>query len=66
MSDFENFKLVNKGVKILIGMPEIIEKRAAEFEKTHRVINIIQKCETQMFIFYLIEDDSDNETEGDN
>lgn len=61
MSDFENFKEVNKGVKILIGMPEIIEKRAAEFEKTHNIINIIQKCETQMFIFYLIEDDPETE-----
>jgi len=57
MSDFENYKEVNKGVKILIGMPDIIEKRAAKFEKTHKIIDIIQKCETQMFIFYWIEGD---------
>jgi len=55
MDDFENFKEGKKGVKVLIGMSDVIEKQAAEFEKTHKILKIIQKCETQMFIFYINE-----------
>lgn len=57
MDDFENYKTVNKSVKILMGKPEFIEKQAAEFEKAHTVMDIKQKCPTIMFIFYLIEVD---------
>jgi len=55
MDDFENYKVTKKAVKIFIGKPEGIEIQASEFEKTHKVINIIQKCSTMIFIFYLID-----------
>jgi len=65
LEDFNNYKTVKKAVKILMGKAEDIEKLSGEFEKTHHIINIIQKYETQMFIFYWIEVDPNNITGED-
>jgi len=65
MDDFNNYKTVKKAVKIFMGETEKIERLSAEFERTHNVIDIKQKCSTIIFIFYLIEVDLDNVPEDE-
>jgi hypothetical protein len=52
MEDIKNYKLHTKKVKIITGSTEDIDRKATEFQAAHEIIDIIQKNENTMFIFY--------------
>ena len=53
MEEVKDYKLHTKKVKFILGATaEETEKKAKDFEKDHNVINIMQRSEKHMIIFY--------------
>jgi hypothetical protein len=58
----EGFKEVKPKVKILIGKDASeVDSKITMFEKTHRVVDIKQQCETVAIMFYVDDEEEKHE-----
>lgn len=51
-----------KRVKIITGTGDKVSKEAAKFEEEHEIIDIIQKNENVMIMFYMEEEENEGRT----